>query len=265
MDTSLFPLVTRNPRKNLKYMILEGPRTGWVMPGSMLETRDTFTGVDIIDRVMLINPAVEEGNQVVPLRMRDSIVAPDTVRAVQSKTITTANHAGPTDEWVVLPENLPDQDRELFLLQIREHVVLREYERQTTRRGWGQYWKTVNEDAGFTLRPVPATMTVRAKWRVSRSMLDSYITADRLRDIVENSDQVVMSHVTTDHTIYLANHAAQCRCNEFARTHRVGQEATGGESFREIYDVISTGLKQRLELASIEVRAINCPLGYVAT
>lgn len=257
--------ITRNPEPNRKYLILEGARAGWVMPGNMLLTRPQATRYDPVylrETVVPINPIVAVGDMVVPLQMRESLVTEHQVTEVVGKGIRTENRRGELfEEWAVIPESVPAEDRALFLLQIREHLLLAGYENESRRRGWYQIWKDVNESAGFILRPVPTVMAVRARWRVNRYELANFMQPDRLAEIVEASDEVVLSHVTTDHTILLPNVSAECRCADHARVHQVGQEVTNGDSYRAIHDILYTGFKTRMELHSVEVRSLNCALG----
>lgn len=265
MDMELFTnRITRNPLAHRKYLILEGPRAGWVMPGSMLRMQAAGFGdqMRLLEAALPINPTVAEGDTVVPLKMRESQVVEDTVVTVAGKAIRL--QGGRYDdifEWVVLPPGLPDQDKALFLLQIREHLVLHGYEEESRRRGWHSFWRDVNESAGFTLRPVPTTVQVRAKWRIGRMELGNFVRPERMADIIEGSDEFLMTHITTDHTVLLPNAAAECRCTDHARVHVPGVEATGGDSFAIMRDILRVGMKTRMELHSIEVRSVNCPYG----
>lgn len=266
METNAFHTrITRNPGPNRKYLILTGARAGWVMPGNMLLTRAQATRYDPVllsEVVVPINPTVAVGDMVVPLKMRGSLVTEHRVTEVQGKAIRTEDRRGELfEEWVVIPEEVPAEDRALLLLQIREHLVLAGYEEESRRRGWYQFWKEVNESAGFILRPVPTVMSVRARWRVNRYELANFMQPDRLAEIVEASDEVILSHITTDHTILLPNVAAECRCADHARVHRVGAEVTSGDSYRAIHDILYVGFKTRMELHSVEVRSLNCALG----
>lgn len=267
MDLTLFRTrITQNPEPNRKYLILDGARAGWVMPGNMLLQTPRVMRFDsdlLRENVVPINPIVAVGDMVVPLHMRNSVVTEHRVRElVDAKNIRVEDRHGEVfNEWVVLPEALPDEDRQLLLLQIREHLVLAGYEDEARRRGWGQFWKNVNDTAGFTLRPVPTVVNVRAKWRVSRYELGRFMQAERLAELVEASDQVVLSHITTDHTVMLPNVTAECRCGDHARVHQVGQEVTSGDSYRTISDILHVGFKTTLELASVEVRSLSCAFG----
>lgn len=264
MDMELFMnRVTRNPEAHRKYLILEGPRAGWVLPGSMLRTQESNFRINLLESVLPINPTVAVGDTVVPLRMNDSRVREQTVESVETKFIRVGPDMRYQDmaEWVVLPPDLPEQDKELFLLQIREHLLLHGYEEESRRRGWHQFWKDVNEAAGFTLRPVPATVILRAKWRVSKYDLPNFVQPERLNEIQSMSDEFVLSHVTTDHTVLLPNQSAECRCREHARVHVINAEVTNGASFRALSDLLMVGAKSRMDLHSVEVRAINCPYG----
>lgn len=264
MDMELFTnRVMRNPEAHRKYLILEGPRAGWVMIGSMLRTRTVGFREILEEAVLPINPTVAIGDTVIPLKMHESRVQEQTVEAVETKFIRVGGDMRYRDitEWVVLPSELPLQDKELFLLQIREHLLLHGYEEEARRRGWHEFWKDVNEAAGFTLRPVPATVIVRAKWRVSRYDLANFVQPERMQEIQAMSDEFVLSHVTTDHTVLLPNLSAECRCREHARVHTLGSEVTTGPGFRQMSDLLMVGAKSRMELHSIEVRAINCPYG----
>lgn len=267
MDLTLFRTrITQNPEPNRKYLILDGARAGWVMPGNMLLAAPRIQRYDpylLRETVVPINPIVAVGDMVVPLHMRESLVTEHRVsEVVDSKNIRVEGRRGEAfNEWAVLPAALSDEDRQLMLLQIREHLLLAGYEEEARRRGWAQFWKNVNETAGFTLRPVPTVMQVRARWRVSRYELGRYMQAERLAEIVEASDAVVLSHITTDHTVMLPNVVAECRCGEHARMHRVGQEVTSGDSYRAISEILHTGFKTNLELASVEVRSMSCAFG----
>lgn len=266
MELTLFPgRITQNPEPNRKYLILDGARAGWVMPGNMLRATPRVMRFDndlLQETVVPINPTVNVGDMVVPLKMRQSLVTEHAVReVVNEKHIRVEDRYDDFEDWIVLPPALPDNDRQLLLLQIREHLLLEGYEDEARRRGWGQFWRDVNDTAGFTLRPVPTIMQVRAKWRVSRYELGRFMQADRLAELVAASDQVVLSHITTDHTVSMPNVTAECRCGEHARVHRVGQEVTSGDSYRAISDILHTGFKTTLELASVEVRSLSCAFG----
>lgn len=265
MDATMFPEMTRrDPEPNRKYLILEGARAGWVMPGNMLLRNDeVFGGSTLSESVIPLNPTVAIGDRVLPLKMRNSLVEEGVVRLVESKFIQVEGRYDSFDEWVRLPQNLPDEDRAILLLQIREHLVLAGYERESRRRGWHKFWKDVNEEAEFTPRPVPTYMRVRTRWRVSRYELGNFVVPERYNEIVEASDEFVMSHVTTDHTIMLPNVAAECRCAEHARVHRLGTEVTTGDSFRLVSEYLRVGMKARMELAGVEVREISCAFGNV--
>lgn len=263
MDLTLFDRrITRNPEAQRKYLILEGARVGWVLPGNMLLTRDGGYDVYLTESVLPINPTVAVGDTVLPLHMRESQVQERVVTEVDSKFIRVDGIPGiEIDEWVVLPEALPQQDKDLFFLQIREHLVLHGYEENARRRGWFDFWKDVNEAAGFTLRPTPVTVSVRAKWRVNRMRLNAYIQPERLQEIESSSDAFVLAHVSTDHTVYLPSVSAECRCSDLARTHTLATEVTTGESYRVMAEALQAGMKARLELHSIEIRSISCPYG----
>jgi hypothetical protein len=255
--------ITRNPEAHRKYLILEGARAGWVLPSSMLLTEQRwFTGV-LFESVLAINPTVAVGDMVVPLKMHQSQVGEHRVQVVNPTHLRVEGDMRYEDitEWVVLPVNLPEQDKEVFLLQIREHLVLHGYEEEARNRGWHTFWREVNEAAGFTLRPVPTTVRLRAKWRVSHYDLANFVRPERLAEIQAMSDEFVLSHAVTDHTVLLPNMSAECRCADMAREHAVGTEATRGTSFRMFSDLLMVGAKARMELASIEVRQINCPYG----
>lgn len=262
MDMDLFTnRVTRNPEGSKKYLILEGARAGWVMPGGMLLTRTEGLRQILTEAVLPINPVVSVGDTIIPLKMRESRVTSGVVTSVEPKYVIVEGWPVAINEWVVLPEDLPEQDRYLFLLQIREHLLLAGYEEESRRRGWHDFWRDVNESAGFTLRPVPATVIVRAKWRVGRYDLANFVQPERLEEIKAMSDEFVLSHVTTDHTVLLPNLSAECRCREHARIHALNTEVTSGPGFRVMSDLLMVGLKSRMELHSVEVRAINCPYG----
>lgn len=268
MDVNHFRTrITRDPEPNRKYLILTGARTGWVMPGNMLLStgeRGSWGGVQLRETVVPINPTVNVGDRVVPLRMRESMVEERTVREAQPRFIRVEGRNDMIEEWVVFPAALSDDDRALLRLQIREHLVLHGYEEESRRRGWQQFWRDVNESAGFTLRPVPSVMQVRAKWRVPRYEMENFLRPERMTDLTDNSDTVIMSHVITDHTILLPNTAAECRCSDHARVHRIGTEVTDGRSFRDLHDMLRVGFKQRIELHSVEVRQINCAFGMAS-
>jgi hypothetical protein len=266
MDATMFAEMTRrNPEPNRRYLILDGPRAGWVMPGNMLlRNEELFTSDSLSESVVPINPTVTVGDRVVPLKMRNSEVTEGVVRTVREKTVMVEGRYDQFEEWVRLPQNMPDNDRHLLLLQIREHLLLEGYEKESRRRGWNKFWLDVNQSAGFTPRPVPTYMRVRTKWRISRYELGNFMVPEKYREIVEASDDFIMSHVTTDHTIMLANVAAECRCADHARVHRLGQEVTSGESFRLISDYLSRGMKSRMEMASVEVRELSCAYGLTS-
>lgn len=268
MDLTLFDRrITRNPEGQSKYLILEGARVGWVLPGNMLLTRptDMFDTSYLSESVLPVNPIVNVGDTVLPLHMYESQVRERVVtQVVDAKSIRVDGMPGvEIQEWVLIPESVPQADKEMFFLQIREHLVLYGYEENARRRGWFDYWKDVNEAAGFILRPVPATVLVRAKWRVNRGRLDSYIQPERMQEIMASSDAFVLAHVTTDHTVYLPSVAAECRCVEHARTHALNQEVTTGPSYQAMAQILRTGMKSRLELHSVEIRSISCPYGQV--
>lgn len=262
MDLELFTnRITRNPEGHRKYLILEGARAGWVMPGGMLLTREQGFGLILQESVIPINPVVSQGDRVLPLKMRESRAEEGIVASYDPKYITLNGWSDRITEWVVLPPDLPEQDKELFLLQIREHLLLAGYEEESRRRGWHDFWRDVNESAGFVLRPVPATVIVRARWRVGRYDLANFVQPERMAEIVAMSDEVVLSHVTTDHTVLLPNLSADCRCREHARVLALNTEITSGPGFRQMSDLLTVGLKSRMDLHSVEVRAINCPYG----
>lgn len=263
MDVTLFDRrTTRNPEGQSKYLILEGARAGWVMPGNMLLTHEQGFATYLTESVLPINPIVNVGDTVLPLHMHESRVQERVVTEVDPQFIRVDGMPGiEIKEWVLLPESLPRQDKDLFFLQIREHLTLAGYEENARRRGWFDYWKDVNASAGFILRPLPSTVLVRAKWRVNRGRLDAYIQPERMQEIVSSSDAFVVAHVTTDHTVYLPSVAAECRCVEHARVHPLNQEVTSGASYQTMAEILRTGMKSRLELHSIEVRAISCPYG----
>lgn len=263
MDMDYFPQrITRNPEGHRKYLILEGARAGWVVPGGMLLSNDEGFRVTLRESALAINPTVSVGDTVLPLRMRESQVRESTVTHVDPKFIRVESMPyQDITEWVTLPPAIPEQAKELFLLQVREHLLLHGYEEEARRRGWHEFWKDVNEAAGFTMRPVPATVVLRAKWRVGRYDLANFIQPERMAEIVSMSDEFILSHAVTDHTVLLPNLSAECRCREHARLHALGTEVTSGPGFRQLSDLLTVGLKSRMELASVEVRAINCPYG----
>src|SRR3990170_1335047 len=88
MDMDLFTnRVTRNPQGHLKYLILEGTRTGWVLPGNMLLTETRGPNTLLTESALPINPAVGEGDTVVPLKMHESRVWEYRVQAVRTGSI----------------------------------------------------------------------------------------------------------------------------------------------------------------------------------
>lgn len=263
MDLDLFDRrVTRNPEGQRKYLILEGARVGWVLPGNMLLVRESAYDTYLSESVLPLNPTVAVGDTVLPLRMQESQVRERVVTEVNTETIRVDGIPGnDIEEWVVLPSALPQVDKDLFFLQVREHLVLHGYEENARRRGWFDFWRDVNESAGFVLRPTPVTVTVRAKWRINRMRLDSYIQPEKMQEILTGSDALVLAHVSTDHTVYLPSVSAECRCADLARTHVLATESTSGQSYQELAQILQTGMKSRLELHSVEVRSISCPYG----
>ena len=267
MDTSIFPLVSVNPEPHRKYMVLEGERTGWVVPGSMLRTQqaDRWSPVRVLEPVILVNPQVRPGERIIPLKMRESQVRQRVVGAYITDPrplVTDQASTESYENWVHVPEELVGDDLELLRYQIREHLLLAGYEEESRRRGWYDYWRTVLRDAGVSARPVPTVLSVQAKWRLDGYTLDGMLTPDFFQELQRASDGIALSTVTTSHTVLLPNTTAECTCRDRAILYQKDQEIAAGEQFNTIRDIVRVGIKSRMALVNVVVRSVTCAYGH---
>jgi hypothetical protein len=260
-------LVATNPEPHQKYLVLTGERAGWVLPGNMLRTtqRDSWSARRITEPVVLVNTLARPDDQIIPLKMNESQVRVRRVGQVITEPRTRLRDRESTDvydDWVALPGGIPDEDLELLRYQIREHLLLAGYERESQRRGWHDYWRRVLESAGFTPRPVPTVLSVQAKWRIDPYRLDTMLAADFYRDLQRGSEGIALSTVTTTHTVLLPNHTAECTCTARARLYQKDQEINAGEQFNTIRDAVRVGMKSQMNLVNVVVRSVTCAYGY---
>lgn len=267
MDTNIFPLVRENPEPHRKYLVLEGERTGWVLPGNMLRTQqaDRWSPNRVQEAAILVSPQVRPGERIIPLEMHESQVRERQVGEYITDPAVLVRDQDSTDtyaDWVRIPDGLDGGDLELLRHQIREHLVLAGYEEQSRNRGWHNHWRNVLENAGFTPRPVPTVMSVQAKWRMDGYSLDTMLTPEFHRELRQASDGIALSTVTTTHAVLLPNTASECTCSARATLYQKDQEINSGQQFETIRDLVGVGMKSRLTLVSVLVRSVTCAYGY---
>jgi len=267
MDVNLFPLVRQNPDVHRKYLVLDGDRTGWVLPGSMLRTtqRDQWSPRRVTESAVMVNETVGPGDRIIPLKMHESQVRQRQVGEVITDPRIVVRDQESTDtydEWVRLPNEVVGDDLELLRYQIREHLLLAGYENESRNRGWHNYWRDVLEKADFVPRPVPTVLSVQAKWRLDSYSLGTMLAPDFYRDVQRASDGIALSTVTTQHTVLLPNHTAECTCTARATLYQKDQEINSGEQFNTIRDIVRVGMKDRMTLVSVLVRSVTCAYGF---
>lgn len=262
MNTTHFTLV-REPLAYERYLILNGPRTGRVLPGNMITAREGLFARVAEEDITAVNPEVAVGDRIIPLRMAESRIDIKTVTRVveQGKSIQAEGYSD-LDMWVRVAndDDIPALEREIFLLKVREDATLRGFESEAQRRDWSYDWTSVLSEAGFDRRAVPVILRVRAKWRVSAAQLAGMIQPETMAALRAGADEVVLSHITMDHTVYLPG-TERCDCRNLRGTYAMGSDLTDGAPFRAVRSALLGPQKQRLELASINVRSIGCAYG----
>lgn len=240
-------------------VVLTGEKAGKVMPSGIVPSGSERT---------MVNPAVDQGDWIIPLKLIESqVVVAQVTRFDEGRPIADRPGVFPlaAKRWIRLDSDVSQNEGFLeWSMRLRETLLLEGFAAQTGARMWGKELRKVLEAANIEPMPVWTEVTCHysIRWNRRNALEKMASGMDKVLAIGEHAPINVKARV--EGTVRLANALAECRC-DYWRGSGLPEDRdldTYSEGYRALVAALRPRIPPSAELTDVRVKRVRC--GYCA-